>query len=598
MANVRRESSDTPINEYEHQRTATIARNKRVLESLRLPVMNTVLQRDQTRKRTKKTNHANAATRECHNLRPRLQRSSNEHIANDSNNDEEIGDFLDDNEDLLQGTEKKRKGRGITKMQSIFSRTPNMPKIKIALNEFGQPVGENSRKLSSVIGCLVRRNLPFGFDDWRLVDAEKKYKVWTEIKDLFDLDDDAFDWFMATAGRKWKDFKADLKRKFFDETLTDEELKKRNGDRVNTTDWEFLIDYWRSPDAQAATERAKKCRSKLKLNHTSGSVSHACCRHNLGQQLGRPPRRDEVFIKTHTSKSGVPLVHAALTINKLKAIVEARPELKDRTIQQGDAFAVVCGLKEPRGRVRVLGLGPTPQDIGVSGLKSYVPTRLQMEVLARKKAESEKSALEQRIMEMEQEMIEQQRQIVENISQHGSNSRHHVSPSSEEFVDEAHHIAPGDEEDNVCADNDNYDRIDDDNLLVHRHSSTQPVPPRSITTTPINDKAPRFSHDTLVGNEVILYALVRSEQPVAKGTVISTNPNTTVAGVPLGKQYCEVVITIVLKRDTLLPRPYVDVETMADAYRMAIAWPYKKLKVCNKTSQSPQPAAGSSGGGR
>jgi len=36
----------------------------------------------------------------------------------------------------------------------------------------------------------------------------------------------------------------------------------------------------------------------------------------------------------------------------------------DRTIQQGDAFAAVCGVKEPRGRVRCLGLGPTPQDIG------------------------------------------------------------------------------------------------------------------------------------------------------------------------------------------------------------------------------------------
>lgn len=48
----------------------------------------------------------------------------------------------------------------------------------------------------------------------------------------------------------------------------------------------------------------------------------------------------------------------------------------DRTIQQGDAYAIVCGLKEPKGRVRVLGVGPTPQDIGTPELKSYVPTRI------------------------------------------------------------------------------------------------------------------------------------------------------------------------------------------------------------------------------
>ena len=57
----------------------------------------------------------------------------------------------------------------------------------------------------------------------------------------------------------------------------------------------------------------------------------------------------------------------------------------DRTIQQGDAYAIVCGLKEPKGRVRVLGVGPTPQDIGTPELKSYVPTRIQMEALAREK---------------------------------------------------------------------------------------------------------------------------------------------------------------------------------------------------------------------
>jgi hypothetical protein len=55
---------------------------------------------------------------------------------------------------------------------------------------------------------------------------------------------------MAIAGVKWREFKAELKRKFFYETLTDEELKSKNGDRVNAADWNFLIDYWRSLDSQ------------------------------------------------------------------------------------------------------------------------------------------------------------------------------------------------------------------------------------------------------------------------------------------------------------------------------------------------------------
>ena len=104
--------------------------------------------------------------------------------------------------------------------------------------------------------------------------------------------------------------------------------------------------------------------------------------------------------------------------------------MTERSIQQGDVFAAACGEKEPRGRVRALGLGPTPQDIGTPGLKCYKPTRLQMEVLARKKVESDKASLEQRIQELKEELREarvvQERRNMEIASHNGSNSRNHV----------------------------------------------------------------------------------------------------------------------------------------------------------------------------
>lgn len=73
--------------------------------------------------------------------------------------------------------------------------------------------------------------------------------------------------------------------------------------------------------------------------------------------------------------------------------------------------------------------------------------------------------------------------------------------------------------------------------------------------------------------------MLRSDLPVAKGTIVSTKPSTTVGGQILGRQYCEVIVTCVLKRDTILPRPCANVETMVDAYMMSVAWPYKKVIV-------------------
>ena len=76
---------------------------------------------------------------------------------------------------------------------------------------------------------------------------------------------------------------------------------------------------------------------------------------------------------------------------------------------------------------------------------------------------------------------------------------------------------------------------------------------------------------------MILYALLRSDVAVAKGTIVSTDPKSTLGDVALGNQYCEVVLNVVLKRNTVLPRPDVFVETMSDAHRMSIAWPYKRV---------------------
>jgi hypothetical protein len=70
--------------------------------------------------------------------------------------------------DQSKGT-MKRKGRGVTKKDGIFSRTPDMHKLKILFNMYVHPVGENA--------CV----------DSRLVDTNKKCELWADIR-LSDTD--------------------------------------------------------------------------------------------------------------------------------------------------------------------------------------------------------------------------------------------------------------------------------------------------------------------------------------------------------------------------------------------------------------------------
>ena len=64
---------------------------------------------------------------------------------------------------------------------------------------------------------------------------------------------------------------------------------------------------------------------------------------------------------------------------------------------------------------------------------------------------------------------------------------------------------------------------------------------------------------------------------MARGTVVSTNPKTLVGGQPLGNEYCEVVVNVVMKRDAMVPRAYGKIQSMATALNMNIAWPFNKV---------------------
>jgi hypothetical protein len=46
---------------------------------------------------------------------------------------------------------------------------------------------------------------------------------------------------------------------------------------------------------------------------------------------------------------------------------------------------------------------------------------------------------------------------------------------------------------------------------------------------------------------------------------------------PLGNEFCEVVVNVVIKWDAMLPRGYGEMQTMATALNMNITWPFNKV---------------------
>lgn len=412
---------------YSDVRDARVAKNNEILKSLRLPSLSSDL---------------NALTKTTQVEKPRKKRAleatipestrvlRSHSIIHGSDNEEDaenmLVDQLEEDEGFDDPQKKTRNGRKRTRMLTVYDRG-NKPPVPVSFNEKGQPDGDNASEFSNFIATLVKTHIPLGHEDWRLVDVEKKNVLLTTLRKYYVVDDKLKDYVMGSAHKKWRDFKADLKQKFLKPEKTDEELHaiiKIEDNRVSVDDFEWLLRFWRSEEAEKRSEQGRKNRSSQKVLHKSGSKSHARVTNEMHKEKGYPPRRDEVFVRTHMSKKGTPLnAETAKVINDIHVAMDEHPELLEKSIQQGDILSHVLG-PERNGYVRCVGLGPTAGSLGIGGAQKLKSTKLQMAELEAEKAWQANEILRDHIDEVKEDtkaqidaMMEEMAELRRMISQ-------------------------------------------------------------------------------------------------------------------------------------------------------------------------------------
>lgn len=82
---------------------------------------------------------------------------------------------------------KKTRRKGPYRMQHVYNRPENTPKIIVPLNDREQPIGGS--EFGRVLGALVRDcNLcPIYYASWDLTPKEKKIQMWARIDVIFQL---------------------------------------------------------------------------------------------------------------------------------------------------------------------------------------------------------------------------------------------------------------------------------------------------------------------------------------------------------------------------------------------------------------------------
>ncbi|KAM7274520.1 hypothetical protein ACFE04_016386 [Oxalis oulophora] len=123
-------------------------------------------------------------------------------------------------------------------------------------------------------------------------------------------------WTLKNISEKWRGYKGDLKRQYFDETsnivdVVDRVYAER---KVDKSQFEKLMIRWRTDEDKKSSEQNSKNRSKHDQSHIVGTKSFARVAEELEEELKREPARSEIYVKTRVRVDGTFSSRASETV--------------------------------------------------------------------------------------------------------------------------------------------------------------------------------------------------------------------------------------------------------------------------------------------
>ncbi|KAL4297929.1 hypothetical protein GQ457_12G002640 [Hibiscus cannabinus] len=303
-------------------------------------------------------------------------------------------DVLETLEDIeIEGANGgRRRTRGRTTLPDLYNLPPG-ERVKVSSNSNGQPIGAEASVLANYLGVVARNGsiLLINHISWHEMPGGNKNQALNLVKTKFSLEvPDKY--LKQTLGKKWRDHKSNLKKKFFKNDLT-LEGKKQNPPGILRYQWEDACDFWNSNKGESRERIGVSSREKQKFTHTAGSKSfarianeHACfyplLSFNIEITSGSSVGRIQLFDITHTRKDGSPITsEAAEIMEKLRekrAEYEATASTHNSAVNANDidnqVIAEVFG-PERYGRVRGQGSFVTPTAYFGSSSSQYMPSQ-------------------------------------------------------------------------------------------------------------------------------------------------------------------------------------------------------------------------------
>ncbi|XP_071739631.1 uncharacterized protein [Rutidosis leptorrhynchoides] len=212
---------------------------------------------------------------------------------------------------------------------------------------------------SSVYCPIYRRWSKLSSDKKKHV--AKRKSLLNVVKSKFDVPDIAEGWILRSLGRKVKNWRARLKKQYYDPTLSLQEQYNSRCSQVQEDHWQKLVRYWNRRRNKQVSEKNKSNRAKKKLMQLTGKKELCTCLRrakNNGQELSR----FEMFAKCFSNNGNTNCLEAQDAIREMNELKKNIPPGTSDEPGADDIFSKVKG-NDKYGNADLYGLGVRATDL-------------------------------------------------------------------------------------------------------------------------------------------------------------------------------------------------------------------------------------------
>ncbi|KAM0926836.1 hypothetical protein ACQ4PT_003024 [Festuca glaucescens] len=329
----------------------------------------------------------------------------------------------DDNLDNMTGDGKAVDKRGAHSLPAVWN-MPDGARIVVKCNNLGQPIGDEGGVLGKFLGTIARLGgyCPLDKKDWRNV---KKDGGADTILQCVQIGENS---------------RLVLRKNSLMQRKKRKALYKLCPEYVDNDQWRELVNYWKSKEGRAVSEKNKISRASVKTSHTAGTKSYARWAEDLRQEdpEKKQPHRAKVYLATHRKKDEERNKHADLA--DLEKLIHNEPELAQsdhgKVAWKGDALHTILGEEKP-GQVHGMGLLPVPNQV-YGRLPRYLKN-INMTTTNGSSHAGESDVMEEiaklkRHIEEQDQRIEEQDQIIEGFRNQDEANFHQGNDESQPEV--------------------------------------------------------------------------------------------------------------------------------------------------------------------